>query len=155
MLKPAHLPLAARALIVVGGSCAAALMLLPTFQGAEQGLGLTDKQAHIVAFYIFTVSAFMAAPRARRTDLAMVALALGAAAEVAQLITGRSASFLDLSADAAGVFLAWAPAQVEQLRRMARQHPHLTFRQIRALDRRRGRAAGKTEAAAQDMASAA
>jgi len=156
VLKPDHLPHFARAVMAVGSLCAAALMLLPMFQGAEEHLGLTDKQAHALAFYIFTLCAFMALPRMRRSDLALAALGLGAAAEVAQLATGRSASFLDLSADAVGIFFAWAPSQIEQLRTMARQYPGMTFRQIRALDRRQGARAAEPDAnAAPDRSSVA
>jgi VanZ family protein len=137
VLKPSDLPAAARALLVLGGLFAAVLMLVPALRGAETALGLNDKQAHAAAFYIFCLAAFLAAPRMRRNDIALAALALGAGAEVAQLVTGRSASFGDLMADAVGIGLAWAPAQIEQLRRLAREHPGKTFRQIRDGDRRR------------------
>lgn len=137
VLKPSDLPKAARIFIGLGSCCVAALMLLPAFQGAEKGFGLTDKQAHAAAFYVFTLTAFLALPRMRRTDIALAALGLGAAAEVAQLVTGRSGSVMDLSADAVGICLAWAPTQIEHLRRVVRRHPGRTFAEIRALDRRK------------------
>jgi len=153
-VKPSELTIAARAVLVMGSLAAAVLMLLPVFQGAEQYVGLTDKQAHALAFYAFTVCAFLAMPRMRRRDLALAVLAMGAAAEVAQIVTGRSASVIDLSADAVGVFAAWAPAQIEQMRRMARKYPGLSLRQIRALDRRRGEGLKKPRRADADVASA-
>ena len=109
----------ARAALVLGSATAAFLMLGP-FQGAERLLLLSDKQAHAIAFFTLTSLSFLAAPRMRKMDLAFGALALGAAVEVAQLLVGRSGSVLDLSADAVGVFMAWAPAHFESIRRRSR-----------------------------------
>ena len=136
-MRPIDVTRAARGAVVVGGMGVALLMLAPMFQGAEQMFGLTDKQAHGLAFYVATLTAMLSLPRMRRTDLALAMLALGAAAEMAQAITGRSASFTDLSADAVGIFAAWAPSQVERLRYLSRNYPYRTFAEIRAGDRRR------------------
>ncbi len=136
-MRPIDLTAAARGFLVLGSLAVAAFMLAPMFQGAESRLGLSDKEAHALAFYLFTAVAYLAGPRVRRTDLALVAVALGACAEIAQWVTGRDASVADLAADCAGVFLAWAPTQVERLRHLARRYPFRTFADIRGADRRR------------------
>lgn len=128
----------ARAALALGSAVAVFLMLGP-FQGAERLLLLSDKQAHAIAFFTLTSLSFLAAPRVRKTDLALSALALGAAVEVAQLSVGRSASVLDLSADAVGVFMAWAPAHFESIRRRAR----VERRTGRRLDGAAGEIAGR------------
>ena len=129
MFTPNQISLAARSLLMLGGLCMAVLMLGP-FQGAERYFGLTDFEAHAVAFYGLCALCFLAGPRMRRNDIAIVILALGAAAEVAQSVTGRSASFSDLAADMVGVLAAWAPTQIERLRQLAREHPHSRFREL-------------------------
>jgi VanZ family protein len=121
------------------GSAAAAFLMLGPFQGAEERLMLTDKQAHAIAFFALTALSFLAAPRMRKTDLALAAVAIGAAMEIAQLCVGRSGSVLDLSADAVGVFMAWAPAHFESIRRRSR---------AASVDRRSGGAAAEPERSA-------
>jgi VanZ family protein len=106
----------AQATLAVGCLIGAVLMLGP-FQGAERHLLLPDKAAHAIAFFLFTLLSFLAAPRLRKNDLALVALALASASEVAQSVVGRSASMEDLMADAAGIFAAWALMWAAQVRR--------------------------------------
>jgi VanZ family protein len=137
MIGPRGVVAGARIFLGLAALCLAALMLAPAFQGAERYFGLTDGEAHAIAFYGLTLISILAAPRVRRNDLALAMVAIGAAMELAQSVTGRSASFSDLAADSIGVFAAWAPTQVERVRRLARVHPYLSFAEIRAIDRRR------------------
>jgi len=91
--------------------------MLGPFQGAERHLMLSDKEAHVIAFFTLTLLAVLAAPQLRKNDLALMAITLGAAAELAQSFVGRSAGFDDLLADAVGVFAVWAPMQAVEVRR--------------------------------------
>jgi len=103
--------------IAVGiGLAALLVLLLGPFQGLEERIGLSDKAAHVAAFYVLSLALFAALPSLRRTDLALGVLALAAATEVAQTFTGRTGSFPDFAADAAGVLVAVLPATVERLR---------------------------------------
>ena len=79
---------------------------------------------------------FLCFPRWRRTDLAIVAMAIGVAVELMQGMTGRSASVLDLLADGAGVLAATLPGLVERLRHQVRTNPYMSFADIRQYDRR-------------------
>jgi VanZ family protein len=106
---------AAQAALAVGLLASGALMLGP-FQDAERLVLLTDKEAHVIAFFALCLLAFLAAPRLRKDDLTLAALALAAASELAQAFVGRTAGFDDLLADAIGIALAWAPMQVAQVR---------------------------------------
>ena len=142
MLRPNDVTKGAYGVFVIGSLAVACFMLLPMFAGAESRFGLSDKEAHALAFYTFTVIAFLACPRNRRADLALAAVALGAGAELAQWATGRDASWGDLAADSVGVFLAWAPSQAERLRILARTFPDIPFHAIRE-DERRGRTRSK------------
>ncbi|MEO6341069.1 MAG: VanZ family protein [Caulobacteraceae bacterium] len=137
MIGPRGVVAGTRIVLGLAAVCLAVLMLAPAFQGAERYFALTDSQAHAIAFYGLTLFSLLAAPRVRRNDLALAMVAIGAAMELAQSVTGRSASFSDLAADSIGVFVAWAPTQVERVRRLARMHPYLSFAEIRAMDRRR------------------
>ncbi len=101
---------------VAVGFAAMIVLLLGPFQGLEERIGLSDKTAHAAAFYVLSLALFAALPRMRRTDLALGLLALAAATEVAQTLTGRTGSFPDFAADAAGVVVAVLPAMVERLR---------------------------------------
>ncbi len=92
------------------------VLLLGPFQGLEQHLGLSDKSAHAIAFYVLSLALFASLPRLRRTDLAFGLLAFAAATEIAQTLTGRSGSFADFAADAVGVAGAVIPAMIERLR---------------------------------------
>jgi hypothetical protein len=139
VLKPIQITITARFLLAGGVLTLVPAMLLPSLQGAEAALGLTDKHAHALAFYFLTMTSFVASPRLRRSDLALAAIALGAAMEVAQLVVGREAGVGDVVANATGVALAWAPGALDDIRRLARKHPGRSFAEIKALDRRRRR----------------
>ena len=99
---------------------------------------VTDKEAHALAFFGVTVGLFAIAPRWRRMDLALAALAFGVLIELAQGVTGRSVSLSDLAADAVGILAALVPGLIEQLRRQVRTSPDATFADLRAADRRSG-----------------
>lgn len=125
--------LAAR-LVLALGSTFVAIVLLGPFQGAEHALNLTDKQAHGLAFYIFTTVAFAAAPKVRWKELAMAALALAAASEIAQSLVGRDGSLGDVMADATGIVLATAPVAFMRIRRGARAQVQRRRRADRPMD---------------------
>ncbi len=110
---------------------------LGPFQGVEARAGLSDKSAHAIAFYVVTLMVFAVAPQWRRNDLAVMTLGLGLLIELAQGLTGRSASLMDFLADAVGVVAATAPGWIERLRYDARRHPYLSFGDISARDRRK------------------
>jgi len=67
---------------------------------------------------------------------------LGAVSEVLQSLFGRQMSFQDFMGDTAGVAVAYGPVAITRLRELARTHPHHTFGEIRAMDRRRPRRIG-------------
>ena len=113
------------------------IVTLGPFQGAESRAGLSDKAAHVIAFYCITLLAFSTAPRTRRTDLAIAILGLGVLIELIQGATGRSLSVGDLAADGLGVVAALAPTWVEGFRQQARRRPYLPLGQIAKIDRRR------------------
>lgn len=98
---------------------------------------VTDSEAHALIFFGITAGLFAIAPYRRRTDLALAALAFGVLIELAQGLTGRSLSLLDLAANGAGILAALVPGLIEQLRRHARTSPNVPFAQIRMADRRR------------------
>jgi VanZ family protein len=97
------------------------VLFLGPFQHLEAALRVSDEQAHVAAFFAITLGLFLAFPDRRRTDLGLMALAIGVLIEGAQAFTGRSASLGDLGADAIGIGLAVAPALVERLRHPARR----------------------------------
>lgn len=137
MLTPNHVVTTARAVLVAGALTAAMLMLGP-WPGLEQVFGLSDKAAHAMAFGGLVAVSFLAFPRMRRNDLAIAAVLLGAAVEVAQLFTSdRSASIGDLLADTVGVGVIYLASHVENLRDLARKHGSASFDEIAAHNRRR------------------
>ncbi|MFC5345617.1 hypothetical protein ACETK8_14920 [Brevundimonas staleyi] len=97
---------------------------------------VADKEAHALIFFGATLGLFAIAPTWRRTDLALAALAFGVLIEVAQGMTGRSMSLMDLTGDGVGILAALVPGWVEQLRRHARTSPDVTFAELRTADRR-------------------
>lgn len=120
----------------VSGLALAGLMLGP-FQGLEAAFGLSDTAAHAIAFFAATTGLFLVAPKWRRGDIAMGAIAFGVIIELLQGLTGRSMSVTDVLADLLGVAVALIPGTIEHLRWMARAHPDLTLAEIAAQDRRR------------------
>lgn len=117
------------------------VLMLGPFQGLESAFGLSDKAAHLIAFYILTVLSFVVAPGRRRTDLAIMVLSFGVAIEAVQALTGRTLSLTDLLANGCGILAALLPGEVERLRVHARTNPYMSFSDIKRMDRRRRRTA--------------
>jgi VanZ family protein len=138
MLTPRTLQRCFKAFFAIAFASLMVVMLGP-FQDLELRFGFTDKEAHAIAFFAVTNALFIIAPRRRRTDLAVVAAALGLAIELLQGLTGRDMSLADFIADAAGIAAAVLPGMVERLRHQLRIHPDLSVRQLRAMDRRKRR----------------
>jgi hypothetical protein len=115
------------------------VLLLGPFQGLEREFGLTDKEAHVSAFFCLTAALFAVAPKWRRLDLGLMALAFGLTIELLQGMVGRSMSVSDFVADALGVGAALAPGVIEQLRYQRRRYPDVDFATLRLLDRRRAK----------------
>ena len=88
MLTPRRVVHIARLIFLIGVVVLAVLVLGP-FQGLEERIGLTDKSAHVIAFYLLGVSALAVAPKWRRTDLMLALLGGGVLVEVLQ---GRRSS---------------------------------------------------------------
>lgn len=80
--------------------------MLGPFQGAEEGVGLNDKSAHVIGFAVITACLTVLAPRLGLVRTAILAVALGGGVELIQGLTGRSANPLDFAADAVGVAIA-------------------------------------------------
>ena len=118
MLKPAHIVAAARFTLLTGALAVVVLTLGP-FQGAEGRFGLTDKEAHAIAFGGLLAVSFLAFPTMRRNDLTIAALVLGAAIEVAQAIAHRDGNVTDWLADAAGILIVYGVSMIETVRKMA------------------------------------
>jgi len=138
MFKPVHFVNAAQ-FTLLAGSLAVVVLTLGPFQGAEGHFGLTDKEAHAIAFGGLLAVSFLAFPKMRRNDLMIAALVLGAAIEIAQVIAHRDGNVADWLADAAGIVTIYGASMIETVRKMAREQGDLTFAQIKAMDRRRGR----------------
>jgi hypothetical protein len=82
---------------------------------------------------------FIVAPRTRRSDLAILAAAIGLIMELLQHLTGRDMSLGDFVADVIGISAAVLPGMVERLRHQVRTHPNLSLKQLTAMDRRKVR----------------
>jgi hypothetical protein len=134
------------------GALAAAFALTGPFHYSDLGLPFPDTIAHGFLFYALTLALFAASPRSRATDLALAMVAVGAASELAQAVVGREMSLHDLAGDSAGVLAAFAPVAVGRLRGLVRSHPHVSFAELRARDRRRR---GRGAPAADDAGAAA
>lgn len=128
---------------------AAVIALAGPFKYEDLGLPFPDTVAHAVLFYGVTLAMLSALPKARANEVAMIAVLLGGMSEVIQSVCGRSMSFHDFAGDSVGVAAAYAPIAITRLRELARLHPHLSFAEIRAQDRRQGRAIGRQPASAQ------
>lgn len=127
-------------LVFALGLIGVSVLMLGPFQGMEEHLGLSDKEAHAMAFYTLTTGLFLCAPRSRRTDLALAVFGFGALIEIVQGAVGRSMSLWDLMADGAGVAAALLPGIVERLRHHVRTSPDLSFADIEQRDRRAAKA---------------
>lgn len=90
--------------------------------GPSGGPGLNDKLLHFLAFYVLFLSAACAAPRLHPVWIAAALLACGAAIEIMQMVPliDRSASIMDLLADAAGITAALVPGAVHGWRARVR-----------------------------------
>lgn len=104
-------------------------MITPSLQGVEKSFVPADKAAHFIAFYGLTALMMAAFPKNRRLEIALAAVLLGGAIEVAQMVTRRGVSLGDLAADAAGAFAVWAPMWLQSLR-----SPPVVERRRRASD---------------------
>lgn len=129
----------------LGGLCAgvaAVIALAGPFKYEDLGLPFPDTVAHAVLFYGVTLAMLTSLPRARANEVAMIAILLGGMSEVVQSVFGRQMSLQDFAGDVAGVAAAYVPIAITRLRELSRLHPHLTFAEIRAADRRTTRAIG-------------
>lgn len=127
-----------RAGAVIAGLAAVAALSGP-FRYSDLNLPFPDTVAHGMLFYGLTLVATGALPRSRALDVALAFVGLGAASEFAQSLVGREMSFHDAFGDAVGVVAAYAPVAVGRLRELARTQPHVTFADLRRMDRRSAR----------------
>ena len=136
----------------VGGmsaGVAAVIALAGPFKYEDLGLPFPDSVAHAVLFYGVTLAMLTSLPKARANEVAMIAILLGGMSEVVQSVFGRQMSFHDFAGDSVGVAAAYVPIAITRLRELSRLHPHLTFAEIRAADRRTTRAIGARPATEQ------
>ncbi|MDZ4373836.1 MAG: hypothetical protein U1C74_20770 [Phenylobacterium sp.] len=124
------------------GGMAAVVALTGPFRYGDLGLPFPDHVAHALLFYAVTLAMLTALPRSRAGEVAIVAILLGAMSELGQAALGRQASWQDFAGDSVGVAVAFAPVWVTRLRELVRNHPHMSFAEIRAQDRRTARAIG-------------
>ena len=144
-LTPHNLMQALRVGGVVAG-VAAVIALAGPFRYEDLGLPFPDTVAHAVLFYGVTLALLTSLPRARANEVAVIAVLLGAMSEVVQATFGRQMSFQDFAGDTVGVAAAYAPVAITRLRELVRLHPHQTFAEIRAQDRRASRDIGRRPA---------
>lgn len=116
---------------------AAVAALTGPFRYADFHLPFPDTVAHALLAYGLTVLSLAAFPRSRASDIALAAIALSVASEMAQALVGREMSLHDIAGDTAGIVVAYAPVAVGRLRQLIRTHPHLTFAELRRIDPRR------------------
>jgi VanZ family protein len=133
-VTPSKIVLRVRILTVFLAAIATVLLLGPFH--APQGW---DKVAHATMFYGFTLLALVCLPWNRKGEIVLAVIAIGAASEIAQGITGRDMSVFDWLADAAGAMVAAVPIYVARLRQIAQQAPQGGRRRT---DRRVGEASG-------------
>jgi len=124
--------------LAVLGAVGATVSLTGPFRYGDLNLPFSDSVAHALLFYALTLMAFSAFPRARSAEVAVAVLMVGALSEVAQAVVGREMSLHDLVGDGVGIIIAYVPVTVQRLRELTRTHPHMTFAEIRAGDRRQG-----------------
>ncbi len=107
------------------------ILVFGPFSGAEKLVGLTDKEAHVLAFYGLTGLGLLALPRVRRWDVMLVCLTLGGVIEIVQAMIGRDAEIADMLADCFGVLFAMLPMTFQSLRRAIRGEAPSTPRRRR------------------------
>ena len=101
--------------IALGGIALLIVLMVGPFQGAERGLGLTDKAAHAVAFGMITGAIFLNWLRASKVQVAGLALSIGIAVELVQALSGRDAELGDVLWDAVGIAVVaglWAGRRI-------------------------------------------
>jgi hypothetical protein len=118
-------------------AAAAVVALTGPFRYRDLGLPFPDTVAHALLFYGLTLAATAALPRSRAAEIALAMVGIGGASELTQALVGREMSLHDLAGDSMGVLAAYAPVAIGRLRELARTHPHLTFAELRRIDRRR------------------
>lgn len=136
----------------ISAGVAAVIALAGPFKYEDLGLPFPDTVAHAILFYGVTLAMLSSLPKARANEVAMIAILLAGMSEVVQSVFGRSMSFHDFAGDSVGVAAAYAPIAITRLRELSRLHPHLTFAEIRAADRRTSRAIGARTATEQAAA---
>ena len=134
-VTPHRLMIVLRGAGVLGGF-AALIALTGPFRYDQLGLPFPDTVAHGLLFYGLGVLMLGALPRSRTSDLAAVLVGLGVASEIAQSLVGREMSLKDFAGDLAGAALVFVPVYLERFRDLVRTHPHVTFGDLRQLDRR-------------------
>lgn len=135
MLTPGAYLIALRIVLAAAGCAVAAVLLgLVVSPDGVEGVGV-----RVAALYALTLLCFAGLPRMRRDDLAGAVAGLACLAEAGHAVLLHHVSPVPLVADLIGVFAAWAPAAVEQYRRLAREARYVTFRDLAVADRRRGR----------------
>jgi VanZ family protein len=124
-------------------SLSVGVLVFGPFSGAEANFGLTDKEAHALAFFALCACSMIALPRLRWTDIALTCLAAGALIEVIQPLLSRDGNVYDWLADAAGVGLCVVPIVFYKLRKRYQEESHATQTpQRRRGDRKRSRSRG-------------
>ena len=106
---------------LAAASLTCAVGMVGPFQGIEHALIPWDKAAHFIAFYGVTSLLFMAFPKRRRLDLAMLAMLGGCAIEILQGAAGRDSELGDVVANSCGALAVLAPGYLEQARAGLRQ----------------------------------
>lgn len=132
MLTPGAYLIALR-IVLAAGACAVAAVLLGLVAAP---VGVEGVGVRVAALYALTLLCFASLPRMRRDDLGGAVAGLACLAEAGHAVLMHHVSPVPLAADLVGVFAAWAPAAVEQYRRLAREARYVTFRDLAATDRR-------------------
>ena len=134
-VTPHRLMIVLRGAGVLGG-LVALIALTGPFRYDQLGLPFPDTVAHGLLFYGLGALMLGALPRSRTSDLAAVLVGLGVASEIAQSLVGREMSLHDFAGDVAGAALVFVPVYLGRFRDLVRTHPHVTFTDLRQLDRR-------------------
>jgi len=97
-----------------------AVLVFGPFGGAEEKFGLTDKEAHALAFFGLTSLSLLAMPRLRKLDVAICLVGIGGLIEIIQSLIGRDGDIMDWLADSIGISLSVVPMYFEWIRQAAR-----------------------------------
>ena len=134
-VTPHRLMIVLRGAGVLGG-IAALIALTGPFRYDQLGLPFPDTVAHALLFYGLGSLMLGALARSRTSDLVWTLVGLGVASEIAQSLVGRETSLHDLAGDLAGSALVFLLVYLGRFRDLVRTHPHVTFGDLRQLDRR-------------------